>query len=257
MDDAYLQKPAHLGSWKANPVSACLNALRGPKPSKQASRLSTDLGLKGGLNKKQRIEQLIQRQSGGHQWKASASTSTNFTATCQVCSLYIQQVMPLEHFGRIEQHLCAHLPCPVPPLFSVHRSHSLYNLGKLWICTKCFGILTPGAGKTAKVLLNPCEPNCPCKRPAVADFLPREPYAAPFTRDPNTEPISYKQKHVTASAHNQASQSKLLQFFSVQASGVVPETSTGLTDRSPTGLFEAPFTKNTSPLSPIKLGQFY
>ena len=132
-------------------------------------------------------------------------------ATCETCSLYIEQTHSLEKFARIEGHPCAHVHFPIPDTLGVRSSHSTYNLGKLWICTKCYAILTPGFSKLSLVLQNPCEPNRKKKPPEVAKFLPRDSQGVPSV-------ISFKKKPTTEQKWPEEPQPKICQFFAAQGS---------------------------------------
>ena len=74
-----------------------------------------------------------------------------------MCTLYIQQVHPNEIFNRLEAQPCAHRPLDDLSPFGFHATHTVYNMGAVLLCTKCFAVHKPGQLSLAKVLRETCE----------------------------------------------------------------------------------------------------
>ena len=111
----------------------------------------------GGLNKKQRLEQLLASEHvHGHRFAWTHSNPTNHSLKCSVCSLFIQQVHPEEVFTRLEAQHCAHKPLQDISRFGLHPTHSFYNMGAVLLCTKCFAVHKPGQLTLTKVVKEPC-----------------------------------------------------------------------------------------------------
>ena len=125
-----------------------------PRPPQQQNRP----GPEGGLNKKQRLEQLIASEHiHGHRFAWSHTNPTNHSIKCEVCTLFIQQTHPPEVFGRLEAQPCAHKPLPDISHFGLHPSHSFYCMGAVLLCTKCYAVHKPGQLTLTKATKEPCE----------------------------------------------------------------------------------------------------
>ena len=125
-----------------------------PRPPQQQNRP----GPEGGLNKKQRLEQLMASEHiHGHRFAWSHTNPTNHSIKCEVCTLFIQQTHPPEVFGRLEAQPCAHKPLPDISHFGLHPSHSFYCMGAVLLCTKCYAVHKPGQLTLTKATKEPCE----------------------------------------------------------------------------------------------------
>ena len=114
-------------------------------------------GAGGGLNKKQRLENLLAGEAmHGHRFQWSHTNPNNHSLICSNCSLFIQQTHPDEVFGRLEALPCAHRSLPDISRFGLHASHAYYCMGAVLLCTKCYAVHQPGRLKPTKVHQVPC-----------------------------------------------------------------------------------------------------
>ena len=136
------------------PGKARAHQPKAPHPPQQQNRP----GPAGGLNKKQRLEQLMAREHiHGHRFAWSHTNPTNHSIKCEVCTLFIQQTHPPEVFGRLEAQPCAHRALPDISHFGLHPSHSFYCMGAVLLCTKCYAVHKPGQLTLTKATKDPCE----------------------------------------------------------------------------------------------------
>ena len=110
----------------------------------------------GGLNKKERMQRMIDQQQGGHDYEWTRKTSVNWAITCKKCKLYQEQVHALEKFSRIEKQTCAHQVMPWPERWVLGKGHDMYNLGVVWICKRCWAIVRPSSDDLAGRLKATC-----------------------------------------------------------------------------------------------------
>ena len=112
-------------------------------------------GEDGGLNKRERLKLMVSTGAGGHDWKWN--DSANASITCSTCTLFVEQIMSLDKFGVLEKHPCRHREAVWNPLLPKHGTHQTYNLGHVWICVKCHGVIKAGASCTPPKLLKACD----------------------------------------------------------------------------------------------------
>ena len=128
----------------------------------------------GGLNKKERMQLMIASGHRGHQFEWTRKTSVNWAITCKKCQLYLEQVYSLEKFGRIEHQTCAHQPMTWPDRWHLGHGHDMCNLGAVWICRKCWGIVRPFADVLTMKLLKPLKEECPVAFSAPQQLKPKQ-----------------------------------------------------------------------------------
>lgn len=92
----------------------------------------------------------------GHRW-ILGSESTNLTMRCEVCGLYVQQVLLQDRFDKLMQHPCKDQPSTVPAEWNIHPSHKMLNLGVCWVCLTCEKLQRPVSVEVAKPLKEPCK----------------------------------------------------------------------------------------------------
>ena len=146
-------KPRNLPrkSWLKKPAPKSAGT---PPPPQRQNRPAPD----GGLNKKQRLENLLATEHlHGHRFAWSHTNPNNHSLKCSVCTLYIQQVHTNEIFNRLEAQPCAHRPRDDLSPFGFHATHAMYNMGAVLLCTKCFAVHKPGQLSLTKVLRESCE----------------------------------------------------------------------------------------------------
>ena len=110
----------------------------------------------GGLNKKERMQRMIDQQQGGHDYEWTRKTSVNWAIACKKCKLYQEQVHALEKFSRVEKQTCAHQVVPWPERWVLGKGHDMYNLGVVWICKRCWAIVRPSSDDLAGRLKATC-----------------------------------------------------------------------------------------------------
>ena len=109
----------------------------------------------GGPNKRERIKTLIATGAGGHDWAVSSENKTD----------------------RIEAHPCLGREQPVPEGVGVHPSHHMANVGRAWICKRCFIHLWVSYVKIPPGVTTQCRPSRKEARAGggqLAPFLPAE-----------------------------------------------------------------------------------
>ena len=146
-------KPRNLPrkSWLKKPA---LKVPGTPPPPQRQNRPAPD----GGLNKKQRLENLLATEHlHGHRFAWSHANPNNHSLKCSVCTLYIQQVHTNEIFNRLKAQPCARRPRDDLSPFGFHATHAMYNMGAVLLCTKCFAVHKPGQLSLTKVLRESCE----------------------------------------------------------------------------------------------------
>ena len=146
-------KPRNLPrkSWLKKPA---LKVQGTPPPPQRQNRPAPD----GGLNKKQRLENLLATEHlHGHRFAWSHTNPNNHSLKCSVCTLYIQQVHTNEIFNRLKAQPCARRPRDDLSPFGFHATHAMYNMGAVLLCTKCFAVHKPGQLSLTKVLRESCE----------------------------------------------------------------------------------------------------
>ena len=111
----------------------------------------------GGLNKKERMQCMIDQHQGGHDYEWTRKTSVNWAITCKKCKLYQEQVHALEKFSRIEKQTCAHQAMPWPERWVLGQGHDMYNLGVVWICKRCWATVRPSSDDIAGRLKATCD----------------------------------------------------------------------------------------------------
>ena len=157
----------------------------------------------GGLNEKERMQLMIDSGHRGHQFEWTRKTSVNWAITCKKCQLYLEQVYSLEKFGRVELQACAHQPMTWPDRWQLGQGHDMYNLGAVWICKKCWGIVRPFADVLTTKLLNSCTGNHSNGSKQFGLLLPKEcPVAF-------SAPQQLKPKQVKPTNQEHTQQSKL------------------------------------------------
>ena len=144
------------------------------KKAQQQNRPAAD----GGLNKKQRLQNMVDSPQGGHVWKWSSKHHTNASIVCSICSLYIEQCHDLDKFRRLESQACEHQPSPWPSEWICHASHRPHNLGNVWLCKACHAVQKSGAASTSRKFQEPCK-YVPSKVSKYASRLP-QPNRQPF-----------------------------------------------------------------------------
>ena len=123
------------------------------KPKAPLPRPAAD----GGKNKKQRMEDMVASSARGHQFEWTMKNSSNSSIQCKLCTLYVQQVAPLDMFARYEQQECRDRPMPWPDYWPKPADHKMHNLGALWSCEVCHACIRVAAKKFPQKLLNPCK----------------------------------------------------------------------------------------------------
>ena len=114
------------------------------------------LGADGGLNKKERLQKLIDHQPGGHNWVWSVTGSNNCSIKCTRCTLYIQQTHPLDVFAKLENQTCKDQPMEWPSAWHLAPDHVMHNLGCVFICRKCHATVRIASRSTTKKLQDRC-----------------------------------------------------------------------------------------------------
>ena len=131
----------------------------------------------GGPNKRERINTLVAAGSGGHDWVVTSVNKTNMQASCRRCTLFVQQTHKPAVFDRIEAHPCLGREQPVPEGAGVHPSHHMANVGRAWICKRCFIHLWVSYEKIPPGVTQQCRPSRKEARAGggqLAPFLPIE-----------------------------------------------------------------------------------
>lgn len=93
----------------------------------------------------------------GHQFEWTSKNPNNSSIQCLLCTLYVQQVAPLDVFARYEMQECRDRPMPWPDYWPKPADHKMHNLGALWSCEVCHACIRVAAKKFPQKLLNPCK----------------------------------------------------------------------------------------------------
>ena len=76
---------------------------------------------------------------------------------CEICGLYVQQVLLQDRFDKLMQHPCKDQPSVVPAAWNIHPSHKMLNLGVYWVCLTCEKLQRPVSEEAVKPLKEPCK----------------------------------------------------------------------------------------------------
>ena len=181
----------------------------------------------GGLNKKERMQCMIDQHQGGHDYEWSRKTSVNWAITCKKCKLYQEQVHALEKFSRIEKQTCAHQAMPWPERWVLGQGHDMYNLGVVWICKRCWATVRPSSDDIAGRLKATCDGKHHKGSKQYGLLLPNE-GSVPNQR----KTISQGQPSFGSEACK-SQQSKLRNFF-VSSPGAISQSSSSAVDNKAT-----------------------
>ena len=191
----------------STPASALLKAAKARKEQGDYKGPQNRPALDGGLNKKERMQLMIDSGRGGHQFEWTRKTSVNWAIACKKCQLYQEQVHSLQKFSRIEQQTCAHQPMAWPDRWRLGQGHDMYNLGAVWICKRCWGIVRPPADEVSTKLLNSCTGHTGNGSKKFGLLLPKECPVA-FSVPQQLKPVQVKH-----AVQHHTQQSKLRLFF--------------------------------------------
>ena len=191
----------------STPASALLKAAKARKEQGDYKGPQNRPALDGGLNKKERMQLMIDSGRGGHQFEWTRKTSVNWAIACKKCQLYQEQVHSLQKFSRIEQQTCAHQPMAWPDRWHLGQGHDMYNLGAVWICRRCWGIVRPPADEVSSKLLNTCTGHTSNGSKKFGLLLPKECPVA-FSVPQQLKPVQ-----VQHAVQHHTQQSKLRLFF--------------------------------------------
>ena len=109
----------------------------------------------GGLNKKERMQVMMDTRAGGHDYEWSAA-KVHATMRCRTCSMCVEQLAPLDQLGWLSEQTCTREPMEWPQTWGPTPGHVMCNLGAVWMCQKCHvkvwgrGRGRKGKGKGAK-----------------------------------------------------------------------------------------------------------
>ena len=120
-------------------------------------------------------------------------------ASCRRCTLFVQQTHKAAVFDRIEAHPCLGREQPVPEGAGVHPSHIMANVGRAWICKRCFMHLWVSYEKIPPGVTQLCRPSRQEARAGggqLAPFLPAEhrPSWLQMEQQPTTVPPRTKNR---------------------------------------------------------------
>ena len=191
----------------STPASALLKAAKARKEQGDYKGPQNRPALDGGLNKKERMQLMIDSGRGGHQFEWTRKTSVNWAIACKKCQLYQEQVHSLQKFSRIEQQTCAHQPMAWPDRWRLGQGHDMYNLGAVWICKRCWGIVRPPADEVSTKLLHSCTGHTSNGSKKFGLLLPKECPVA-FSVPQQLKPVQVKH-----AVQHHTQQSKLRLFF--------------------------------------------
>ena len=79
------------------------------------------------------------------------------TIKCKKCTLFMQQTDRPDKFTRLEAHPCVGVSADPGFFTGLHVSHELFNLGYVWVCRVCGGVLKPGPEATPQALQRQCK----------------------------------------------------------------------------------------------------
>ena len=142
---------------------------------------------------------MVAAGTGGHDWVLTSENKTNLQASCRRCTLFVQQVHKPAVFDRIEAHPCLGREQPVPEGAGVHPSHNMANVGRAWICKRCFIHLWVSYEKILQGVVKQCRPSRKEAREGggqLAPFLPVEhrPSSLQTEQQPATVPRRSKNR---------------------------------------------------------------
>ena len=100
---------------------------------------------------------MVASSARGHQFEWTSKNPNNSSIQCLLCTLYVQQVAPLDVFARYELQECRDRPMPWPDYWPKPADHKMHNLGALWSCEVCHACIRVAAKKFPQKLLNPCK----------------------------------------------------------------------------------------------------
>ena len=103
------------------------------------------------------MEDMEASSARGHQFEWTSKNPNNSSIQCLLCTLYVQQVAPLDVFARYELQECRDRPMPWPDYWPKPADHKMHNLGALWSCEVCHACIRVAAKKFPQKLLNPCK----------------------------------------------------------------------------------------------------
>ena len=148
-------------------------------------------GTNGGPNKRERIKTMVAAGSGAHDWVITSENKTNLQASCRRCTLFVQQVHKPAVFDRIEAHPCLGREQPMPEGAGVHPSHNMANVGRAWICKRCFIHLWVSYEKIPQGVVKQCRPSRKEAREGGGQLAPFLPVGAPSKLAPNGAAASH------------------------------------------------------------------
>ena len=110
-------------------------------------------------NKRQRIKACVEGtvDTLGHKWTLGSESASNLTMRCEICGLYVQQVLLQDRFDQLMRHPCKDHPSVLPPAWDIHHSHKMFNLGVYWVCLTCEKLQRPVSEHAAKPLTAACK----------------------------------------------------------------------------------------------------
>ena len=110
-------------------------------------------------NKRQRIKACVDGtvDTLGHRWILGSESASNLTMRCEICGLYVQQVLLQDRFDQLMQHPCKDQPSVLPASWGIHHSHNMLNLGVYWVCLTCEKLQRPVSEHAAKPLKESCK----------------------------------------------------------------------------------------------------
>ena len=79
-------------------------------------------------NKRQRIKACVEGtvDTLGHKWTLGSESASNLTMRCEICGLYVQQVLLQDRFDQLMRHPCKDHPSVLPPAWDIHHSHKMF-----------------------------------------------------------------------------------------------------------------------------------
>ena len=110
-------------------------------------------------NKRQRIKACVEGtvDTLGHKWTLGSESASNLTMRCEICGLYVQQVLLQDRFDQLMRHPCKDQPSVLPIAWGIHHSHKMFNLGVCWVCLTCERLQRPVSEHAAKPLTGACK----------------------------------------------------------------------------------------------------
>ena len=110
-------------------------------------------------NKRQRIKACVDGtvDTLGHRWILGSESASNLTMRCEICGLYVQQVLLQDRFDQLMQHPCKDQPSVLPASWGIQHSHNMLTLGVYWVCLTCEKLQRPVSEHAAKPLKESCK----------------------------------------------------------------------------------------------------